>query len=341
MNTNSNDGHLLFLFSGQGSQHYHMGADLMVRDRHFRSAMEQLDAIAERTLGSSVIARAFDPGRNRSEPFGDSLFTHPAIFMVEYAMTRSLEERGIRPAAVLGASLGEYVAAVCARVMDVRTAFEFVLRQAQLFDATCPPGAMMAVLHSATLYKATPFLYRRAELVAENYDEHFVISGPVAALAEIERFLAGQNVICQTLAVSRAFHSSAMDPARYPFGELVDGNSFAPPAVPFYSTVTGRRQTHFDVAYFWQLARHGILLREALAEAEKAGPWLYVDAGPSGTMATLGRNILGPHTPSEFFPLLSPYGNIDRCLERLNSRRQELLAADRCIFPGQLAVNPA
>jgi hypothetical protein len=38
---------------------------------------------------------------------------------------------------------------------------------------------------------------------------------------------------------------------------------------------------------------------------------------------------------------LSPYGNIDRCLDRLNTRRRELLAGDRCIFPAQLAVNPA
>jgi trans-AT polyketide synthase, acyltransferase and oxidoreductase domains len=341
MQTNSTHGHVLLLFSGQGSQHYHMGAELMGRDPHFRHAMEQLDAIAHRMLGESVIARAFDSRRNKSEPFGDSLFTHPAIFMVEYAMTRSLEERGLRPAAVLGASLGEYMAAVCARVMDVRTAFEFVIRQAQLFEMSCPPGAMMAILHSTDLYRTTPFLYCRAELVAENYSEHFVISGSVAELREIERFLGERNIICQMLAVSRAFHSSAMEPAAAAFGGLLDGNGFGAPELPFYSSVTGRRQLHFDVAYFWRLARHRICMREALQAAEADGPWLYVDAGPSATMATLGRNILGPNTSSEFFPLLSPYASIDRCLERLQMRRREILEGDGRAFAGALSVSPA
>lgn len=326
MHPTTADRRFLFLFSGQGSQYYQMGADLMARDRHFRIAMEQLDAVAHKALGSSVIARVFDPRRKSSEPFADTPFTHPAIFMVEYAVTCSLAMRGIRPAAVLGASLGEYVAAVCAGVMELGTAFDIVLRQAQLFDAVCPAGGMMAVLNSATLYTATPFLYRRSELVSENYNQHFVISTTAPALREIEGFLTEQGVVFQTLAVARAFHSSAMDPAAERFNDLMPPDGFERPQLPFYSSVTGHRQTHFDAGYFWNLVRKKILFREALYEAEKQGPWLYLDAGPSGTMATLGRNILGPHTTSEFFPLLSPFGSIDRCLERLQARVRQPLA---------------
>lgn len=135
------------MYGGQGSQYHEMGAALFRANPAFRSALEECDAEVRELSGISILDAMYR-GAGKAPPFVDIRSTHPAIFAFGYALTRALEADGIRPDAVLGYSLGEYVAAVTAGVIDRTAALELVVRQAALLHAEQRPGGLLAVLGS-------------------------------------------------------------------------------------------------------------------------------------------------------------------------------------------------
>lgn len=86
---------LVFMFSGQGSQYYHMGKELFKENIVFRQSMHEMDAMAARRIGTSIVEEIYHPAKRVSDPFDSILFSHPAIFMVEYSLYKVLEDRGI------------------------------------------------------------------------------------------------------------------------------------------------------------------------------------------------------------------------------------------------------
>src|SRR5262249_54925545 len=113
------------MFSGQGAQYYGMGRELLEHPVFARQLHEQ-DAVVRELLGRSVVQHLYDQTRTRSERFDDTLLTHPANFKVQYALAEVLRHEGVRPTAVLGASLGELVAVTVAEVIDRDTALAAV-----------------------------------------------------------------------------------------------------------------------------------------------------------------------------------------------------------------------
>ena len=97
----------VFLFSGQGSQYFRMGEHLYQNDERFRTHMDQLDRIPKKLIKRSVIDILYNENHKKSEEFKRTLHTHPAIFMVEYCLARTLMDYGILPDILIGASLGE------------------------------------------------------------------------------------------------------------------------------------------------------------------------------------------------------------------------------------------
>lgn len=97
------------MYSGQGSQYYQMGKDLFDTEPIFRNEMQRLDALVRERLGVSVVDIIYDNNKRISDLFDRTLYTSPAIFMVEYAMTQTLVQKGVKPDYLLGTSLGEYI----------------------------------------------------------------------------------------------------------------------------------------------------------------------------------------------------------------------------------------
>src|SRR5436190_1548109 len=102
------------MFSGQGSQCFHMGRDLFRKNDTFREWMVRLDEIAQRSSGRSVLDTLYSDGKGKGDPFDRTVLTHPAIFMTEYSLAQSLIHAGVHPDMVLGVSLGSFAAAAVA-----------------------------------------------------------------------------------------------------------------------------------------------------------------------------------------------------------------------------------
>ncbi|UTH76434.1 ACP S-malonyltransferase [Chromobacterium sp. IIBBL 290-4] len=333
------------MFSGQGSQYLQMGRSLYDSHAGYREILQRLDRIALEE-GSPSILESIYPSSRPSAPLDDILVTHPAIFMLEYALATILIEQGVRPDAVLGSSLGEVAAAVISGVTDVERAMRFVVRQARLLDQQCPAGGMTAVLAPTGLFHELPALSERTELAAVNFDEHFVVSGTTAALDDAERILQAQGRVFQRLPVSRAFHSSEMDGVRDAFLDLVADLATCAPSVPFISSTFGKCIETFPADYFWNVVRGQLNLPDAVGALEHGGlPHEYIDVGPSGTLANFVKRCLPAASASTcsfilspFDPSLAPFERvIGRCRSITQQREDFTVSHSKVVymFPGQ------
>lgn len=340
----------VFMFSGQGSQYYHMGKELFAHHPVFRKWMLKLNKIATEVSGYSVIDQLYDKKKRVGESFDSTLYTHPAIFMVEYAMAQVLIEEGIEPEFVLGTSLGEFAAAAVAGVSDVRELLESVIWQAQAFESLCPKGGMLAILHDFSLFEETALIYDNSELASINYDSHFVISGKNDKLKVIKEFLNRKGFACMWLPVCHAFHSSLADPAANYYLDLHKNKIYLNPKIPMVSCLSGRMLIQIPKEYFWETVRNPIQFPEAIMvlEKEKRKNLVYLDSGPGGTMANFAKRNLDKSSQSEVYAVMTPFNqdlkNLAKIKEVLtwkipsNNNRKlkgEIKKMVTYVFPGQ------
>ncbi|SPF50733.1 Polyketide biosynthesis acyltransferase homolog PksD [Candidatus Desulfosporosinus infrequens] len=313
---------IVFMFSGQGSQYYHMGQEFFARQPVFRSWMLRLNDIVYEITGESVLNKLYDGQKTRSEVFSSILYTYPAIFMVEYALAQVCMETGIIPDYVLGTSMGEFAAAAIAGVMTVEEILKVLLEQANLIKACCPSGGMLAILHDSSLYSETAVINRNSELASINYNNHFVISGKTEELKEIEEFLRDKKIISQLLPVTYGFHSSLIDSAAIRYLDFLKGKIYHKPRIPLASCIQGRILTQLPNAYFWEVARKPIVFPEALKELEKQSSknLVYLDLGPGGSLTSFAKRNINIDSQSEVYNIMSPFNQDIKNLNKIKDR---------------------
>lgn len=301
---------IIFMFSGQGSQYYHMGEDLFHRNPTFKYFFE----IADKASNLSIAKRVFDEQYKKNEPFTDLLISHPAIFITEYALAQTLLENNIYPNAVLGASLGEITAAVIAGILSFDDALECVIQQANLIVKLCQEGSMLAVIHDPNLFEKEAFLHDHSQLSGINFPTHFIISGAKEEIAKIEHQLRQNKIESQQLPVLYAFHSTFMEPVRIPFLKFVKSLTFKECQLPFISCI---QSEHYDGLHFWEAGVKPIFFQKTIQELELKQFAFYIDVGPSGTLATFVKYNLKQSSQSRYFPILTPFGNSEKLLSDL------------------------
>ncbi|MGB8956617.1 MAG: acyltransferase domain-containing protein, partial [Tumebacillaceae bacterium] len=296
---------IVFLFSGQGSHYYQMGNEMFRQLPVFQQWMMRLDERVQALIGESVVRELYESQKRISDPFERTAITHPAIFMVEYALAQTLIASGVRPDCVLGTSMGEFAAAAVAGAITPEEALKLLIDQAQLLDARCERGGMLAVIHDPSLYHREALLYNNSELASVNFDSHFVLAGPRENLLAIEKHLKQQEIVCVMLPVLQAFHSSRIDPAGHYYRMILKGHPLAPPRIPFMSGALGKRLSQLPDTYLWDVVREPIQLPKAVQELERERPHVYLDLGPAGTMANFVKRNLAPGTQSEIFATMT------------------------------------
>ncbi|MCY8866368.1 acyltransferase domain-containing protein [Bacillus spizizenii] len=298
---------LVFMFSGQGSQYYHMGKELFKENIVFRQSMHEMDAMAARRIGTSIVEEIYHPAKRVSDPFDSILFSHPAIFMVEYSLYKVLEDRGIYPDYVLGSSLGEFASAAVSGVSDAENILDCILEQAIVIQKSCDKGKMLAILDKPQLLNDHPQLFGNSELISINYDSHFVISGEEENIKHIMGDLKEKQILCQLLPVSYAFHSSLIDPAESAYAEFLKSISFKNPSIPVVSSLTGSCLHEMDKHFFWNAVREPMRFREAIRYLESQHTCRYIDLGPSGTLAAFVKQLIPGDSANRCCSIMTPF----------------------------------
>ncbi|WP_055587532.1 acyltransferase domain-containing protein [Streptacidiphilus griseoplanus] len=285
-----------FVFTGQGSQHPGMTSGLYLHSTGYR---RYLDEAAEALLpytGTSVV----DLILSRDQRIHQTAFTQPALFAVEYALARTLEEAGVQPVAVLGHGIGEFAAAAIAGSLSLEHAAKLVAVRGAFMQYLPSGGGMMATC-------AAP--YEAAELLADepgvaigaiNAARATVLSGEIGGLERIQHKLEARGIACMQLKVTHAFHSPLMEPMLAKFEAVTRRLPGGAPRLPYYSTVHGRLTNEPLYAPYWTAhATSPVRFAEAARQLlDQQALTHVVEIGPRVVLTPFIRRMGGTQGPS-------------------------------------------
>ncbi|MCB9730335.1 MAG: amino acid adenylation domain-containing protein [Deltaproteobacteria bacterium] len=295
---------IVYMLPGQGSQSPGMARAIYDEEPLFRQTLDACAEIARARGGIDLLGAMYPPegadAAEAAEALRDTSLTQPAIFAVELGLARLWTSWGVRADALVGHSVGEFVAACVAGVMEVEDALGLVLERGRLMSGL-PRGGMMSVRASAEAL--VPLLGPELALACENAPELSVVAGPDAALQALAGELGAAGIAARPLHTSHAFHSAMMDPVVEPLRALAARVRLSPPRIPIASTVTGTWLSDAeatDPGYWAAQARATVRFSAALRTAcRDASPRLLLEVGPRVTTTTFARQTraaLGPTT---------------------------------------------
>ncbi|MDR3516513.1 MAG: amino acid adenylation domain-containing protein [Azospirillaceae bacterium] len=287
---------VVFLFPGQGSQHVAMAQGLYAAEPVFRAAFDSCADILAEPLGLDLrdLVHPKDPAdrEDAERQLRQTAMAQPALFAVEYALATLLMGWGIVPRAMMGHSLGEYVAACLSGVFELPEALALVARRGALMQAQ-PVGAMLAI--QAPEMEVATLLGDGVELAAVNGPRACVVTGPEAAIAATVRRCAERGLESRRLATSHAFHSAMMDEAAAGLRESFQGLRPGAPVIPFVSNLDGRWITAdrtADPGYWADQLRRPVRFADGLRTLLELDDPLLVEVGPGRALTAMRDQIV-------------------------------------------------
>lgn len=285
---------LVFMFPGQGSQYPQMARELYAGEPVYRRAVDLCCEILKPRLDLDLRSQLY-PSNGGADPerLSTTLLAQPAIFTVEYALAQLLASWGLRPAAMIGHSVGEFAAACLAGVFSLEDALSLVATRGRMMQ-DLPGGAMLAVrLPDAEI---TALARSGVSVAAINAPGMSVLAGPFDAVEALEAELARREVTHRRLQTSHAFHSSMIDPLVAPFTEAVAGKRLNPPELPYVSGVTGdwiTPEQATDPSYWARHARDPVRFADGIATLVRDLSPALLEVGPGAALSNFALQGAG------------------------------------------------
>ncbi|GLH76256.1 polyketide synthase [Bradyrhizobium sp. SSBR45G] len=301
---------LCFMFPGQGAEFIGMGAGLLRTEPRFKDIVDRCAATILRLTGTDI-RKVIAEGSAGDAVLGETRWTQPALFVIEYALGRLLMQWGLAPDCLIGHSIGELSAACLAGVMTEDAALGLVVARGGAMQAS-PDGAMLAVaLSEAALGDLGPDL----RLAAINTASQCVISGTPRAIAAQDARWKAAGVQTRILPASRAFHSHLLQPAIDAFKSALAQTQLAAPNIPIASNVHGgwlSAKEACDPAYWISQALSPVRFHDGLSSVLAERAHILVEIGPGRTLAGFARRHAARTPDTEIVAMLpqpSPAGS--------------------------------
>jgi acyl transferase domain-containing protein len=304
-----------FMFPGVGDHYVQMGRGLYRASPVFR---EHIDLCSERllpSLGEDLRQVLYPPAEEAQESqaassaearfdlrkmlssrqekpdeatrkLNQTLLSQPAVFVIEYALARLWISWGVKPQALIGYSLGEYVAACLADVLSLEDALRLLVKRAQLIQAL-PEGVMLAVpLPEAEI---VPLLGSELSLATVSTPSQCVVAGPRQAVAGLEQRLKEKGVLYRYLQATHAFHSKMMEPLRGSLTQFARTLVAKPPCIPYLSNITGdwiSTAQATDPDYWAQHTCQAVRFAEGIEVLLQTPGSILVEVGPGQSLGS-------------------------------------------------------
>jgi acyl transferase domain-containing protein/acyl carrier protein len=283
---------VVFMFPGGGAQYARMGSELYACEAVYREAVDACLSLIEPELGrdlrSLMFASELDAERATRTLEQPSL-TLPALFATEYALAKLLASWGVNPVALVGHSMGEYVAACLASVLTLKDALRLVMLRGHLFEVV-ERGAMLSVPLSEQAL--SPLMAAGLSIAAVNAPDLSVASGPIAAIEALEAKLGEKEIESTRIRIDVAAHSAMLDPILDRFRTLCRSIRFQAPSIPFVSNLTGRWITPAqatDPEYWVKHLRSTVRFADGVQCVLESGERVLLEVGPGRTLSMLAR----------------------------------------------------
>ena len=281
-----------FLFPGQGVQQAGMAGALYHAFPAVRAVIDEAALVLRAGPFANLTDLLLAPKGNvaATAALSETQYTQPALFLTEFAIAKAMEAFGVRPSALIGHSIGEYVAACLAGIMSFEDALRLVIARGRLM-ASAPRGAMLAV--SLPENELAPLVARcGADLAAVNGMRQCVASGTAEQIEALAHMVAAQKKTAHRLPVSHAFHSALMAPILVDFGEEAAKVRLQPPAIPVVSNLSGdwlKPEEATDLAYWVRHLRSTVRFADGVRRMLAEPTHLLFEAGPGATLTRLAR----------------------------------------------------
>ncbi|HEY9629838.1 MAG TPA: SDR family NAD(P)-dependent oxidoreductase [Coleofasciculaceae cyanobacterium] len=309
---------IAFMFTGLGTQYVNMGWELYQAEPTFREQVDRCCQFLQPLMGldlrdilypaqnqvlaqtvpqsgfdlRQMLGRKAEPTDAATQTLNQTRFTQPAIFVIEYALAQLWLSWGIRPVAMIGYSIGEYVAACLSGVLSLEDALTLVANRAQIIEKL-PGGAMLAVPLSEA--EITPLLNENLSLSAINGANLCVIAGTIAAVDQLATDLAEQGLACRRLQTSHAFHSHQMEPIAAACTTVAQTLDLKAPQIPYVSNVTGTWMTTAaatDPSYWTKHLCQPVRFADGITALWNQHQPILLEIGPGQTLSSLAIQCL-------------------------------------------------
>jgi acyl transferase domain-containing protein/thioesterase domain-containing protein/acyl carrier protein len=304
---------VLLLLPGIGDHYVGMAFELYEKWDVFREEIDCCARILEPLLGRDIRAVIYPKdnkwrneanrqgidikkmlGRKTDETedpasrlLNETIHVQPALFTIEYALARLWQHFGINPAAIVGHSMGEYVAGCLADVFSLEDALRLIAVRARLVSGL-PKGAMLAVTLAED--EVTPLLGPELSISLINGPSLCVVAGPAQAIDDFEKVCTNKGILCRPVKNAHAFHSRMLDPIVPAFEAEVRKVQLSEPKIPYISNLTGTwisKAEATDPFYWARHANHPARFNDALHHMWQIKNAILLEAGPGNTLGVL------------------------------------------------------
>jgi bacillaene synthase trans-acting acyltransferase len=301
----------VFMFSGQGSQYYRMGKELYENHKIFKYWMDTCNEIVAPLIQTSLTEIIYDKDK-KGEAFDRVLYTNPSLLSIQYSMFHVLKDMGIHPDFLMGYSLGEITASMVSEVMTLEDGLSLSVDMARLVEEKTPQATMLAIMAEKQIIADDPGFFTDCWLIATNFSGSFVMCGLPDDIKLLQNMLREKGITTQLLPVNYGFHTPLIDDLENQFKQRVKEINLSVAKIPIISSKESGVINELTYDYFWEIIRYPVNFERTVKNTIKNKDYVFIDLGPSGSLATSVKYILDSNSGSVPLQILNQYGkNLD------------------------------